>query len=72
VNEDYVMLKGCIAGVRKRVITLRKTLLLQTSRNALEQVKLKFIDTSSKFGHGRFQTHDEKVKFLGAVKKRKL
>jgi len=26
---------------------------------------LKFIDTSSKLGHGRFQTQDEKAKFYG-------
>jgi len=26
---------------------------------------LKFIDTSSKIGHGRFQTADEKSKFYG-------
>jgi len=69
VNEDFIMIKGCCIGTKKRVLTLRKTLLAQTSRNALEKVKLKFIDTSSKFGHGRFQTADEKQKFLGAVKK---
>merc|ERR1711964_259069 len=60
VNEDYVMLKGAIIGVKKRLITLRKSLLAQTSRKALEQINLKFIDTSSKFGHGRFQTAAEK------------
>lgn len=42
-------------GTKKRPITLRRTLLAQTSRTALEEIKLKFIDTSSKFGHGRFQ-----------------
>jgi len=68
VNEDFVMVKGCVAGVKKRVLTLRKTLLNQTSRNALEKIKLKFIDTSSKFGHGRFQTGEEKDKFLGVRK----
>jgi large subunit ribosomal protein L3e len=69
VNEDFLMVKGCTVGVRKRVLTLRKTLLTQTSRNALEQISLKFIDTSSKFGHGRFQTNEEKAKFLGKLKK---
>jgi len=62
------MLKGCIVGPKKRVITLRKSLFPQTSRNALEKIDLKWIDTSSKFGHGRFQTHDEKNKFMGARK----
>jgi large subunit ribosomal protein L3e len=69
VHEDYVMLKGCIPGPKKRVITLRKALFPQTSRSALEQIKLKFIDTSSKFGHGRFQSSEEKRKFLGLSKK---
>merc|ERR1711966_176629 len=32
VNEDFVMLKGAVTGVKKRVITLRKSLLTQTSR----------------------------------------
>jgi len=69
VNEDYVMLKGCIAGSKKRVITLREAIVVPTNRSALEQVKLRWIDTSSKFGHGRFQTADEKAKFLGKLKK---
>jgi large subunit ribosomal protein L3e len=30
---------------------------------------LKFIDTSSKFGHGRFQTLDEKAKVMGKRKR---
>lgn len=68
INEDYVMLKGAVPGPKKRVITLRKSLVAQTSRSALEEIKLKFIDTSSKFGHGRFQTAEEKAKTLGRVK----
>jgi large subunit ribosomal protein L3e len=51
------------------VITLRKSLMKQVSRTALEEISLKFIDTSSKFGHGRFQTADEKSKFMGHMKK---
>lgn len=70
VREDYMMLKGNIIGAKKRVITLRKALFEQTSRNAQEEVTLKFIDTSSKFGHGRFQTLDEKNKFMGMRKKK--
>jgi large subunit ribosomal protein L3e len=68
VNEDYVMLKGSVMGPRKRVVVLRKALRPQISRTALEQVQLKFIDTSSKIGHGRFQTREEKEKFMGPVK----
>mmetsp|Transcript_49681 Transcript_49681/g.99728 ORF Transcript_49681/g.99728 Transcript_49681/m.99728 type:complete len:211 (+) Transcript_49681:1-633(+) len=69
VLQDFLMIKGCCVGTKKRVVTLRKTLLAQTSRTALEEIKLKFIDTSSKFGHGRFQTADEKSKFMGVMKK---
>lgn len=69
VDEDYVMIKGCCVGIKKRVLTLRKSLLTHTSRSALEQVSLKFIDTSSKFGHGRFQTPEEKKSFMGTLKK---
>jgi len=68
ITNDFIVLKGCVVGPKKRVLTLRRTLLNQTSRNSQEQIKLKFIDTSSKFGHGRFQTSDEKKKFMGAMK----
>jgi large subunit ribosomal protein L3e len=70
INEDYIIVKGCIVGPKKRVITLRKPLFEQTQRNATEEITLKFIDTSSKFGHGRFQTVDEKNKFMGMRKKK--
>jgi large subunit ribosomal protein L3e len=68
VKDDYIMLKGCVMGPKKRVITLRQSLYKQTSRSALEEIKLKFVDTSSKFGHGRFQTSLEKAKIYGKVK----
>jgi len=70
INEDYIMLKGCVIGPKKRVLTLRKALFEQTQRFASEEITLKFIDTSSKFGHGRFQTLDEKNKFMGMRKKK--
>jgi len=68
VDEDFLIVKGCIVGPKKRVVTLRKSLLKGTSRPALEEIELKFIDTSSKFGHGRFQTKEEKDRFLGVRK----
>jgi len=70
VKNDFVLLKGSIPGTKKRVITLRKSLMVHTSRRDLEKVQLKFIDTSSKFGHGAFQTRDEKNAFLGTLKAR--
>merc|ERR1711997_1390092 len=56
VKQDFLMIKGCCIGPKKR---------------ALEVVNLKFIDTTSKFGHGRFQTHAEKAAFMGPLKKDK-
>ncbi|RMC03157.1 hypothetical protein DUI87_20351 [Hirundo rustica rustica] len=65
VTNDFIMVKGCVVGTKKRVLTLRKSLLVQTKRRALEKIDLKFIDTTSKFGHGRFQTAEEKKAFMG-------
>jgi large subunit ribosomal protein L3e len=48
IRHDFVMLKGCCLGTRKRPITLRKSLITQTKRVAFEKIQLKFIDTSSK------------------------
>jgi len=69
VNNAYVMILGACAGPKKRVLTLRKSLMTHTKRRALEKINLKFIDTSSKFGHGRFQTAQEKRAFMGPLKK---
>lgn len=54
VKNDFMLLKGSIPGIKKRVITIRKSLMIHTSRRDLEKVQLKFIDTSSKFGVSRF------------------
>ena len=43
---------------------LPQSLLVNFSRKYREEVTLKFIDTSSKFGHGRFQTPEEKTAVL--------
>jgi len=69
ISQDWIMIKGSCPGIRKRCLTLRKSLLVHTKRSALENVSLKFIDTSSKFGHGRFQTYAEKAAFYGTMKK---
>lgn len=60
--------QGAVPGTKKRLITLRQSLYVQTSRTALEDIKLKFIDTASKIGHGRFQTSQEKARALGRLK----
>lgn len=69
VNNDFLLIKGAVPGVKKRVITLRKSMFVHTSRRALEKVDLKWIDTSSKFGHGAYQTPAEKRQFIGTLKK---
>ena len=69
VKNDFVLLKGSIPGTKKRIMTLRKSMFVHTSRRALEKIDLKWIDTSSKFGHGAYQTPAEKKNFLGTLKK---
>lgn len=68
VQDDFIIIKGCCVGPKKRFVLLRKSLLTTTSREYLEPVTLKFIDTSSKLGHGRFQTTEEKNTFFGRKK----
>jgi large subunit ribosomal protein L3e len=63
VTNDFIMLKGCVVGTKKLVLTLCKSLLVQIKCQALEK-----IDTTSKFGHSRFQTMEEKKAFM-ALKK---
>jgi len=69
VKNDFVLLKGSVPGVKKRIMTLRKTMFTQTNRRATEKVDLKWIDTASKFGHGAYQTPAEKTQVLGTLKK---
>jgi len=67
INEDWLMIKGCVSGSKKRPVTLRKSIVPAARRSHMEPINLKFIDTSSKYGHGRFQTLEEKNKFLGPL-----
>lgn len=69
VKNDFVMVKGSIPGVKKRVMTLRKSMFIHTSRRSLEKISLKWIDTASEFGHGAFQTPAEKKQYQGTLKK---
>lgn len=72
VKQDYVMIKGTCIGPRKRPITLRKTITLPSGSGAAEEIDVKFIDTSSKYGNGRFQTSEEKKAYFGPTKKDRL
>jgi len=67
VNEDFLLIKGGIMGTRKRPLVLRKTLFPAVKTWMTEQLEIKFIDTSSKHGHGRFQTQEERDKFMGPL-----
>jgi len=68
VKNHFLMIRGSVCGAIKRTVTLRKTLNVNTKRVATEPINLKWIDTASKFGHGRFQTKEERDKFLGKIK----
>ncbi|ELK01742.1 60S ribosomal protein L3 [Pteropus alecto] len=72
VTNDFIILKGCVMGTKKRVLTLSKFLLVQTKQQALKKIGFKFIDTTSKFGHGCFQTVEEKKAFMGPLRKTEL
>ena len=71
VLNDYLMIKGCTVGIRKRTLMLRKALFAKVETGEKAAINIKFIDTSSKFGHGRFQTTEEKKKFFGKTKEKK-
>jgi len=68
VMEDYIMLRGSVMGSHRRPITLRKSLRPTTTRDAIEEITLKWVNTSSGQGHGRFQTVREKKKLMGPMK----
>jgi large subunit ribosomal protein L3e len=67
VTQDWLMIKGGIVGPKKRIITLRKSIFPRTKKTEL--LGIKFIDTASKLGHGRFQTLQEKHEFMGKRKR---
>jgi large subunit ribosomal protein L3e len=72
VKNAFLMLKGAVGGPIRRSVTLRRPIAPQTSRALQEKVSVKFVDTSSKRGHGRFQTLKEKSQFVGTLKKHGL
>lgn len=69
VKNDYIMIRGCCVGTKKRTLLLRKTLHARVKQSQVEKVHMKFIDTASKLGHGRFQTAAEKDKYFIASKR---
>ena len=67
-QHSAMCMQGAVPGCKKRLITLRRSMFTPTSRTALEAISLKFIDTASKIGHGRFQLSSEKARTLGRLK----
>ena len=45
-----------------------QSLVSNVTRKNQEEIKLKFVDTTSKFGHGCFQTPKEKLHFMVSSK----
>jgi large subunit ribosomal protein L3e len=68
VKNDFLLIKGSVCGITKKLITLRKTINANKKRIAVEELNLKWIETASKFGHGRFQTKENRRRFLGKLK----
>lgn len=54
IHSDYVMIKGCCVGTKKWSVILRKPLHTRVWKKDTENIVIKFIDTSSKMGHGWF------------------
>merc|ERR1719183_1725986 len=71
VNEDFMLIRGAVMGPRKRQVTIRKSLLEPYKSFHNFKLEVKFIDTASKIGHGKFQTTAEKDKFMGYAAKNK-
>ena len=69
VNEDFLLVRGAVMGPKKRQVTIRKSLLKPYKSFHEYKLDVKFIDTASKIGHGKFQTIAEKDKFMGFAKK---
>jgi len=72
VTNDFIMIKGSCVGTKNRVLVMRKSLVERATVDALEEIDLHFIDTSSKLGHGKYQTSAEKRAFMGMLKKERL
>jgi len=72
VKQEFIMIKGSCPGVCKRPITLRKAIVTPSNAIAKEEIQLKFIDTTSQYGAGRFQTLEEKREWFGPTKKERL
>jgi len=69
ITNKCLMIKGSVMGPQKRPILIKETRGVPPATLVKEQVDLKFIDTSSNTGIGRFQTTAEKRATMGLLKK---
>jgi large subunit ribosomal protein L3e len=53
-----------VCGATKRTVTLRKMVNPSTKKIMVKEISLKWMDTASKFGHGRFQTKEDRRRFM--------
>ena len=60
IKGDFVMINGTCSGTKKRMVILRDSMV--PKRN-LNPIKIQWICTASKNGHGLFETPAEKANF---------
>lgn len=44
VKNDFVMMKGCVMGKKKRVIKMRKYIIVKNKRKEIEKINMKLIE----------------------------
>jgi large subunit ribosomal protein L3e len=66
IQKDFVMIIGSCPGVKKRTVVLREALLPHRNR---KPIKLQWVCTASKMGHGMFESAEEKKNFFAGSKK---
>ena len=64
VTAHIISLRQSLLASHLYINSLLQSLLASHKKRQMEKINLKFIDTSSKFGHGRFQTIVEKKAFM--------
>jgi len=69
IKNECLMLKGSVQGTARRPILIKRPCTSVNPGKLKEKIELKFIDTSSRAGHGRFQTSVEKRAVMGPLKK---
>jgi large subunit ribosomal protein L3e len=70
VNNDFIMIKGCCMGPKKRVIHSEENHCWCTPNVWLLRRSISSLSIlPPNFGHGRFQTVADKAAFMGPLKK---